>query len=142
MQILIMVFFIIGTTYSQEPSEVVQYALTALTNGDIKKLIAITENAELRQVKELLQAIEGSPKKKDELLQQYRSLKSWTIEESTIHEIDGRTIAVVSTKWIVRNTLERDPKNLATVQDHMIYVDYMLEKYQDQWKIISRRSLN
>ncbi|MGL4677326.1 MAG: hypothetical protein ACRCWI_06630 [Brevinema sp.] len=142
MRILIAIFFTMSTLYSQSPSDVVQSALTALTNGDIKRLLTITANAELRQVEELLKSIESSPKKKDELLQQYRSLKSWSIEESTEHKIDGRTIAIVSTKWIVQNSLETDSKKLVTVHDRAIYVDYMLEKHQNQWKIISRKSLN
>ncbi len=147
MRILLILFFSISTIYGQTsrtPEEVVKYALNALTNGDIEKLITVTEHAELRQAKELLATVGGDEWKKNELLKQYRSLKSWSVVESAEHDINGRKIAVVSTEWIILASLENNPKNIAQGESSQrtVFVDYMLEKFDNQWKIISRKSLN
>ncbi len=147
---LIVFLLLLSTTmtFSQKttetPEDVVKIALTALTNGDIDTLIKVTENAELRKAKELLASIGTSPAKKTELLNQYKSLKSWEIKESTEHTLNNRNIALVSTKWIISPSLESDPKTMLQkkVPDQTVYVNYMLEKFDGKWKIISRKSLN
>ncbi len=145
MRILFVLLFTISTSFAQDrsPAEVVKYALTALTNGDVEKLITVTENAELRQAKELLAMIGGSERRKNEVLKQYKNLKSWVVLETTNHDINGRKIAVVSTEWIVFIPIEDNP-NIKKQEpiDRKVYVDYMLEQFDGQWKIISRRSLN
>ncbi len=145
MRILFVLLFTIGTSFAQDrtPAEVVKYALTALTNGDVEKLITVTENAELRQAKELLATIGGSEWRKNEVLKQYKNLKSWAVLETTNHDINGRKIAIVSTEWVVFIPIEDNP-NIKKQEpiDRKVYVDYMLEQFDGQWKIISRRSLN
>ena len=147
---LILLLLLLSTTitFSQKttetPEDVVKIALTALTNGDIDTLIKVTENAELRKAKELLASVGTDATKKKELLNQYKSLKSWEIKESTEHTMNNRNIAIVSTKWVISPSLESDPKTMLQKKapDHTIYVNYMLEKFDGKWKIISRKSLN
>ena len=146
--ILFLLLLSTNITFSQKttatPKDVVKIALTALTNGDIDTLIKVTENAELRKAKELLASVGDSPTKKKELLNQYKTLKSWEIKESNEHVINNRTIAVVSTKWIISPSLESSPGTMVKQEslDQIIYVNYMLEKFKGEWKIISRKSLN
>ncbi len=147
---LILFLLLLSTTmtFSQKatetPEDVVKIALTALTNGDIDTLIKVTENAELRKAKELLASIGTSPAKKKALLNQYKSLKSWEITESTEHNLNNRNIAIVSTKWVISPSLEDSPKNIIKQElaDQTVYVNYMLEKFDGKWKVISRKSLN
>lgn len=147
---ILTIFGSISIIFAQDipntPKEIVQYALTALTNGDFEKLLPITENAELRKTKELLDSIKDNAKKREEMCLQYKALNSWTIEGVTNHKISNRNISIVSTKWIVNIPLEKNP-NLAKLpknigQNRTVYMDYMLEKFNKQWKIISRKSLN
>lgn len=146
MRIFIFIFLMTTTAvYSQsEPKEVVQFALQSLTNGDVEKLLDVTENSELRQVKELIAMMGGSIRKKDSILQQYRNLKSWKIENVAEHSVNGRKIAVVNTKWKVTIPLEQDPKNFSSknLQEKNLKVDYMLEQFNGKWKIISRKAQN
>lgn len=130
-------------TYSQDaPKDVVQFALQSLTNGDIQKLVSVTENSELRQVNELIVMMESSSRKKEEILNQYKNLKSWSIDDSAEHEINNRKIAVVNTTWTVMVSLEEDPKQITKhkLQEKIMKVDYMLEKFDGKWKIISRKA--
>ncbi len=142
--ILLLLFLSTNISFSQEatgtPEDVVKIALTALTNGDIDTLITVTENSELRKAKELLASVGTSATKKKELLNQYKTLKSWEIKESTEHKINNRTVTIVSTKWVILPSLESSPK--AESQNQTVYVNYMLEKFNGTWKIISRKSLN
>ena len=142
--ILFLLLLSTNTLFSQKstdtPQDVVKFALTALTNGDIEKLITVTENFELRKAKELLASIDKDTTKKQELINQYKTLKSWEIKESKEHTINSRTLAIVSTKWIVIPDLDTTPEITDTNQT--IYVNYMLEQFDGKWKIISRKSIN
>ena len=146
--ILSLLFLSANITFSQKttatPEDVVKIALTALTNGDIDTLITVTENSELRKAKELLASIGNNTAKKKELLNQYKTLKSWEIKESTEHTLNNRNVAIVSTKWVIVPSLESAPKNMVQNEspDQTVYVNYMLEKFDGKWKIISRKSLN
>ena len=146
--ILSLLFLFTNITFSQKttgtPEDVVKIALTALTNGDIDTLITVTENSELRKAKELLESIGNNAAKKKELLNQYKSLKSWEITESTEHTLNNRTVTIVSTKWVISPSLESSPKTMIQKEsaDQTVYVNYMLEKFDGKWKIISRKSLN
>lgn len=127
------------------PKDVVTYALNALTNGNMEALLSVTENAELRKTKELLDSIQGNGKKRNEMLNQYKSLKSWEIIEVSEHNINNRDIVIVHTKWLIVHNLESNPRDFTTPsqqKEMTLYVDYMLEQFDNQWKIISRRSLN
>lgn len=144
MKILMFMVCILSTTlaYSQDsPKSVVQFALQSLTNGDIEKLLEVTENSELRQVKELIAMMDSSARKKDSILQQYQNLKSWSIDSEEKHDINGRKIAIVSTEWKVNIPLEASAGKVEQkANQQKIFVDYMLEKFDGQWKIISRKS--
>ena len=146
--ILSLLFLFTNITFSQKttgtPEDVVKIALTALTNGDIDTLITVTENSELRKAKELLASVGYNTSKKKDLLNQYKSLKSWEITESTEHTLNNRTVTIVSTKWVISPSLESSPKTMIQKEsvDQTVYVNYMLEKFDGKWKIISRKSLN
>ena len=146
--ILSLLFLFTNITFSQKttgtPEDVVKIALTALTNGDIDTLITVTENSELRKAKELLASVGNNTSKKKDLLNQYKSLKSWEITESTEHTLNNRTVTIVSTKWVISPSLESSPKTMIQKEsaDQTVYVNYMLEKFDGKWKIISRKSLN
>ncbi len=144
MKFILILVMLFSTVYAQtdSPSTVVNKALTALTNGDIKRLTELTENAELRQAKELLASM-NSTRRKDEIMNQYKSLKSWDIVDETEHFVNGRNIAIVSTVWVVIDGLEMNPKSFSDAQtETTMYINYMLERFDGEWKIISRRSLN
>ncbi len=142
----ILSLFVFSSLFAQSlpttPKEVVIYALSALTNGEIEKLLEVTGRKELRQTEELLSSIEGNAQKRRALLNQYKSLKSWSIESIDEQVIQGRTLAVIATKWVVIPFIEDAPKNdFAAPKTQTLYVNYMLEKLENQWKIIDRRSL-
>lgn len=127
------------------PKETVIFALTALTNGEIEKLIDVTGNAELRNTQALLETIKANPRKRDAILSEYKLLKSWSIENEKYLTNNGREISVVSTRWVTLTPMENLPKYIVLSdknfnKENIIYVDYMLEKKDNQWKIISRRS--
>lgn len=127
------------------PKETVTFALTALTNGEIEKLIDVTGNAELRNTQALLDTIKANPRKRDILLSEYKLLKSWSIENEKYLTNKGREISIVSTRWVTLTPMENLPKYIVLSdknfnKENIIYVDYMLEKKDNQWKIISRRS--
>ncbi|MGL4367698.1 MAG: hypothetical protein ACRCTQ_05420 [Brevinemataceae bacterium] len=137
---------VFGSSIPNEPVEVVKYAFTALTNGEIDKLIDVTANSELRQVNELLTSIKANPSKKDSLLKQYQNLKSWQIDNSQAHKVNGRNIYVVSTTWVVNVPIEKKSEVMKGMKDpnksdHTVFMDYMLEQLDGRWKIISRRSI-
>lgn len=143
-KILLLITLIVGTTFAQAtktPQDIVNTALIALTNGDIEKLLTLTEKTELKQTKELLVLMENK-QKRTELINQYKTLQSWSIENTEEQTINGKQFAVVSTIWVTTPTLEANSdKNLPTkLKSKTIYVDYMLEKINNEWKIISRRS--
>jgi len=147
---LLLILGISSLIFSQDiptnPKDIVNYALNALTNGEIEKLLSITGNAELRKTKELLTLIQDDDEKRKEILGQYKNLKSWTIENIKEHKINNRDITIVNTKWIISIPLEQNrhlaklPKNIG--KNQIVYMDYMLEKLNNKWKIISKKSFN
>ena len=77
---------------------------------------------------------------------EYKLLQSYSIEEVTYITNSGRELAVVATRWVIKVPVERAPRNLVAGDkkaktSNTVFMDYMLEKKNNTWKIISRRSL-
>ncbi|MGL4394547.1 MAG: hypothetical protein ACRCS8_04915 [Brevinema sp.] len=129
-----------------DPKAVVNYAIKALMSGKVEQLIPITENAELRKTKEIVDSIKDKTFSRDNLLEQYRLVESWKIETVEEHQINGRNLTIVNTVWKMKVKASKKPLPNEVVvpnsqQDKIqtIYVSYMLEKFDNQWKIISQK---
>lgn len=128
------------------PKEIVDFALKNMTNGNFKALLDVTENAEKRKTQELIAQLEANPRRRDEVMGEYKLLQSYTIEEVTYLTNSGRELAIVATRWVIKVPLERAPKNLVASDknaksEKVVYMDYMLEYKNKLWKIISQRAL-
>lgn len=135
--------FIFGQNIPQTPKEIVSYAITQLTNGNIEALLAITENAELRKTKELVDSINNKTLTKDSIKNNYQDIKAWSIDAVEEHKVGERTVTIVSTTWTIKRSTILQPNEVARTNnnaDIILQVDYMLEKFNNQWKIISRRT--
>ena len=128
------------------PREVVIFALTSLTNGNVKALLDVTDGSEKRKTEEIVKQMDQSKDYKKNLDAEYKLLQSYSIEEVTYVTNNGRELAVVATRWVIKVPLERAPRNLVASDkkaktSNTVFMDYMLEKKNNTWKIISRRSL-
>ncbi|MGL4561780.1 MAG: hypothetical protein ACRCV0_05795 [Brevinema sp.] len=144
--VLLIPAIIFGNTIPTEPKEIVTYAINSLMKGQAEELLLITEKSELRKTKELIDNINNKTYSKDSLLEQYSEIESWNIEKSQEHKINGRVITIVSTVWKIKPPKKMEPNQISNTESignniQTVYVDYMLEKFNGQWKIISRKTV-
>ncbi|MGL4388565.1 MAG: hypothetical protein ACRCTJ_04150 [Brevinema sp.] len=132
-----------------EPKSIVTHAINSLMSGKIEQLLSITENSELRKTKELIDSINNKKHSKESLIAEYQLVESWNIEKSQEHEIKGRKVTIVSTIWKVKANVSQkslpnqiEAKELKEIKSQTIRVDYMLEKFNNQWKIISQKTIS
>ena len=136
----------LGAQETKGPREVVVFALTSLTNGNIKALLDVTDGSEKRKTEEIVKQMDADSNYKKNLDAEYKLLQSYSIEEVTYVTNSGRELAVVATRWVIKVPLERAPRNLVASDkkaktSNTVFMDYMLEKKNNTWKIISRRTL-
>ncbi|MGL5254845.1 MAG: hypothetical protein ACRC9L_07635 [Brevinema sp.] len=130
----------------KSPREVVVFALTSLTNGNIKALLDVTDGSEKKKTEEIIKQMDQNQKYKKNLDAEYKLLQSYSIEDVNYTTNNGRELAVVATRWVIKVPVERAPRNLVAGDKNArtantVFMDYMLEKKNNSWKIISRRSL-
>ncbi|MGL5721652.1 MAG: hypothetical protein ACRCY4_04555 [Brevinema sp.] len=131
---------------TQNPREVVVFALRNLTNGNIKALLDVTDGSEKKKTEEIVKQMEQNSNYKKNLDAEYKLLQSYSIEDINYVTNNGRELAIVATRWVIKVPLERAPRNLVAGDKkaktaNTVFMDYMLEKKNNTWKIISRRSL-
>ena len=139
-----------------EPVSIVQAACKMIMNSDYTDMILITEQTEKKRTMDALTDIQGNPELMKKLKKEAEKLISFQILDSEVFTNENTNfIAVVYTKWksklvqtvpsnpsgFVRPSEANDPDAARRRRtDTDIYVDYLLKKFNDQWKIVSRRT--
>lgn len=137
-----------------DPDSIVESAYLMLKNADFKSLLLITELYEKRRVEKILDEISNSSELIFILKNESKKMISFEItgKEYITNDLTNQMV-VVFTKWYVsndtasaknddiyngvENQLNPQPKRR---KQAVIYVDYLLKKFDDKWKIISKRS--
>ena len=133
-----------------EPVTVVQAASKMIMNSDYEEMLAITEGTEKKHTQETVDSLKTDPKLKPVLEKESEKLSGFEVLDMEIFTNDvTNQMVVVSTKWLVRIQYSTpvNPKgyvapggNRKVKTDSEVFVDYLLKKFDDKWKIISKKT--
>ncbi|MFN4245431.1 MAG: hypothetical protein ACK4F9_04705 [Brevinematia bacterium] len=132
----VIVFFILlnvcyGEVNFLDPMNVVSNAMEYLIRRDFSNLLSVTELAEKRRVEKTLNAYYGSDKlyidKEIGNLESFRVLDIYYEED----------FAVVSVEWFLKNS-HQAKEGVKTYTANRRFL-YLLKKFGDMWKIITKK---
>lgn len=113
-----------------EPDNVVSNAIEFLISRKFSNLLELTELSEKRRVEKI---IEAYPIDKKLIDTQILNIQSYKLL-NTYYEGD---FAIVSVDWVVKNTYQtREGQKTYNANRRVLY---LLKKFDDKWKIITKR---
>lgn len=129
-----------------DPESVVLAAKDMLMDMDFEAMLEVTESSQLAKTEDTLSSIEEDSSYKSELKGDVDLIIDIDIVRSDIFTNDSTQYAIVNTRWYV----EKDPdegKFGEVVEESsdantfdIKYVDYLLQIFDEDWKIISQRN--
>lgn len=136
------------------PESLVYNLYSMLKNTDFEEMLKITELYEKRRVEKTIDEVTNTAGTLSILKKEAAKIKRIEIVGTEYYTNDATNqLAIVVTKWYVVNEtilpkhqdiydgIEKQLNpNPRSSKDSVIYVDYMLKKFGEKWKIISKRS--
>ena len=139
-----------------EPATVVQAASKMLMNSDYEAMLIITELKEKKLTVDTLEQIKADSKLRETLKKESDKILGFEITGTEIYTNDiSNQLVIVSTKWTIKidNSDPKNPQYFVRIHenddpdktrrnkiDSTVYVDYLLKKFDDKWKIISKKT--
>ncbi len=126
-------------TLLMTPSEVVEKAYRNLMDRKFSENLKLTEFAEKRRTKKLIDDYDRGGESRDEIDAFLGRVVGFKIRSEEIYG----DLAVVTVEWKVRNIPTTPLAGMKIVQRgkeiNTYTIDYLLKKFGAEWKIISRR---
>ncbi len=139
-----------------EPVTVVKAACKMLMNSDFEEMLIVTELNEKKITLETIDQIKLDNTLKEKIKKEGEKIESYEITSMEIYTNNiSNQMVVVKTKWIVKvdNSNPKNPSEFVRIQESVdpdnarrrkynsiVFVDYLLKKFEDKWKIISKRT--
>ncbi len=136
MRNLVLVLFVIFPLVSygsyEDPSNVVSYAINLFLKKDFSNVLKYTELSEKKRVLTLLEEYVDVEKKKV-IDEEIKNVKSFSVGE-VYYENE---FCVVSTHWVIDTSyISKNVVHKAIVKRKILY---LLKKFENGWKIISKK---
>jgi len=134
-----------GLDYSN-PVLVVDAACIFLMKGDYDYLLLLTEEFEKKKTLTILSNLQNNKNAKEWLQEEMNKLGGYEIVSAEIYTNNSVAYAVVSTRWLIKNTSKEQsefatPEEKAKIKPSItISVDYLLKYIDGKWKIVSSKT--
>lgn len=128
-----------------DAKSVVEAATDMMMNADFQSLLTVTEGNEYLKTQTTLNTIEDNPDSMDAIEEEMEKIIDFEIISSDYYTNDANYYSIVKTRWYIEYTPTASTDTLTVIPDedktyNTVYVDYLLQKYNAKWKIISQKS--
>ncbi|OHD55008.1 MAG: hypothetical protein A2Y33_03315 [Spirochaetes bacterium GWF1_51_8] len=127
-------------------TSVVKAANKMLAMCDFEQLLTITELSEKKRTQMTIDTIKTNAKALKIIMQESQKIEFFEILKEEVYTNNNDILAIVYTKWRMKidySLKPGKPVNEPGTQNKPyseVYVDYLLRKFDGQWKIISKKS--
>lgn len=139
-----------------EPVTIVKAASKMLMNADYVNMLEITELNEKKKTQDTLDQVKTNNKLLEVLKKESEKINSFEILTMEVFTNDVKNqMVIVSTRWMIKIGAD-GPKNSSDFvkispsadpsamkrkkSESAVYVEYLLKKMDDKWKIISKKT--
>ena len=127
-----------------DPESIVKAAQIFLVRSDFVSMTDITELNERKRVENTAEQMKIDRGLAAEVKAQAKLIESFEIIGTDVITNEDMELAVVYTKWFVRNDRSKPLPNVKDIEygagKSVILVDYLLRKFDGKWKIITQRT--
>ncbi len=135
------------------PETLVESFFLMLKNNDYTEMLKITDLYEKKRVEKILTELSNDSSLYYNLKYESSKMKKFEIINKEVITNEGTNeFIIITTLWYLSNDnkklknsdiyekLENNINPKQKKKDNVVYVEYLLKKIDDQWKIISKRS--
>jgi hypothetical protein len=139
-----------------DPVSLVKAASKMIMDGSYSDMMLITEGPEQKRTLDVVTNLQNNIPLQEKIKKESQKITGFEVLSVEIYTNDSTNhMSVVSTRWLIKidNANPKNPKDFVRIDESKdpnrakrskiesdVYVDYLLKKYENKWKIVSKRT--